>query len=199
MDFRTLQRLTGRPGLQHLGLRPKIFSLLEPHFGVTRERLFDARVVGYIKCGWWGTASRSCCRPPGASRQVMSDQLLILVVEDEALIAMEAEDTLKSGGYEVLVARNGDAALEVIQQRGVELAGLVTDIRWNTGPDGWQVAMSAREANRTIPVVYMTADSADDWPVKGVPKSIMLHKPFAPVQLLTALANLQNEQDSSLV
>src|SRR3954454_15465544 len=31
-----------------------------------------------------------------------------------------------------------------------------------------------------------------DWPSKGVPNSVLLTKPFAPVQLLTALSNLLN-------
>ena len=35
-------------------------------------------------------------------------------------------------------------------------------------------------------------DSADDWAFKGLPDSIMLAKPFAPVQLVTAVAQLLN-------
>jgi hypothetical protein len=38
----------------------------------------------------------------------------------------------------------------------------------------------------------MSGAHADDWAVKGVPNSIMLAKPFAPAQLVTALAQLLN-------
>lgn len=41
-------------------------------------------------------------------------------------------------------------------------------------------------------VVYMSGDSAEDWSSKGVPNSIMLSKPFAPAQLVTAISNLLN-------
>lgn len=128
----------------------------------------------------------------------MNAKPMLLVVEDEPLVALEVEDTLRDGGYDVLSANNGDAALDAIEKHGRDLAGLVTDIRWQIGPDGWEVAVAARKANHTIPIIYMTGDSAADWAVKGVPKSVMLQKPFTPSQVLTALANLQIEQDSSL-
>jgi hypothetical protein len=38
----------------------------------------------------------------------------------------------------------------------------------------------------------MSGASADDWASKGVPNSIMLSKPFAPAQLVTAVSNLLN-------
>ena len=38
----------------------------------------------------------------------------------------------------------------------------------------------------------MSGASADDWAFKGVPNSIMLSKPFAPAQLVTAVSNLLN-------
>jgi hypothetical protein len=38
----------------------------------------------------------------------------------------------------------------------------------------------------------MSGQSADAWTVKGVPNSIMLAKPFAPAQLVTAISNLLN-------
>jgi len=58
--------------------------------------------------------------------------------------------------------------------------------------DGWEVARQAREINPQFPVVYMSGASAADWPAKGVPNSMMLEKPFAPAQLVTAVAQLLN-------
>jgi hypothetical protein len=40
-----------------------------------------------------------------------------------------------------------------------------------------------------FPVVYMSGDSAEDW---GSKNSIMLAKPFAPAQLVTAVSQLLN-------
>jgi DNA-binding NtrC family response regulator len=70
---------------------------------------------------------------------------------------------------------------------------LVTDINLQGKMDGWEIAQHAREIDPEFPIVYMSGASAADWPSKGVPKSIMLEKPFAPAQLVTAVANLLND------
>ena len=70
---------------------------------------------------------------------------------------------------------------------------LVTDINLGREKlDGWEVARHAREIDPAFPVVYMSGDSAEDWASKGVPNSIMLAKPFAPAQLVTAVDQLLN-------
>jgi two-component system cell cycle response regulator CpdR len=38
----------------------------------------------------------------------------------------------------------------------------------------------------------MSGEHAEEWASKGVPNSIMLAKPFAPAQLVTAVSNLLN-------
>lgn len=38
----------------------------------------------------------------------------------------------------------------------------------------------------------MTGAAADEWASHGVPNSILLTKPFAPAQLVTAVAQLLN-------
>jgi hypothetical protein len=39
----------------------------------------------------------------------------------------------------------------------------------------------------------MTGAAADKWPSRGVPNSILLEKPFAPAQLVTAISTLLND------
>ncbi len=68
----------------------------------------------------------------------------------------------------------------------------MTDINLRGRLDGWEVAQRAREMDPYFPVVYISGASAGEWPSKGVPNSIMLEKPFAPAQLITAIANLLN-------
>jgi DNA-binding response OmpR family regulator len=68
----------------------------------------------------------------------------------------------------------------------------VTDINLGHGPlSGWDVARRGKEVN-PVPVVYMTGDSAAHWAAQGVPNSVLLTKPFAPAQLLTAVSQLLN-------
>jgi CheY-like chemotaxis protein len=58
--------------------------------------------------------------------------------------------------------------------------------------NGWEVARQAREIDPSFPVVYMTGAAADEWASHGVPNSILLTKPFAPAQLVTAISQLLN-------
>jgi DNA-binding response OmpR family regulator len=69
---------------------------------------------------------------------------------------------------------------------------LVTDINLAGRIDGWEVARAAREVDPAFPIIYMTGAAADQWPVHGVPHSLLLTKPFAPAQLVTAISNLLN-------
>ena len=41
-----------------------------------------------------------------------------------------------------------------------------------------------------LPVVYTTGGAADEWSMHGVPGSVLLEKPFAPAQLVTAISRL---------
>lgn len=117
----------------------------------------------------------------------------ILVVEDDHLIKTVVEEALKEGGFEIVIASTAEHAAELLDSAQGEYRALVTDI--NLGRDrldGWEVARRAREIDPAFPVVYMSGDSAEDWASKGVPNSIMLAKPFAPAQLVTAVAQLLN-------
>ena len=43
---------------------------------------------------------------------------------------------------------------------------------------GWDVAKHAREIDPKIAVIYVTGHGADDWTYHGLPKSILITKPF---------------------
>jgi CheY-like chemotaxis protein len=122
---------------------------------------------------------------------------VVLLVEDEPLILLVAQDALEAGGYSVLPVQLASEALDVLDRRSAELAGLVTDIRLPGGPDGWEIARHARELKSDLPVVYVTADSAADWPAKGVPNSVVVQKPYAGAQLLTAISTLMTTADTN--
>ena len=118
---------------------------------------------------------------------------IILVVEDDHLIQGIVEDALADGGFEMAIAISGERAVELLDASDGKYRALVTDIGLGRDKmDGWEVAKHAREINPEFPVVYMSGESAGDWASKGVPNSIMLSKPFAPAQLVTAVSNLLN-------
>ena len=123
----------------------------------------------------------------------MQELPIILVVEDDHLIQIIVEDALEDGGFEIVIASSGEEALGLLDSADVKHRALVTDINLGRDKlDGWEVARRAREIDPAFPVVYMSGDSAADWASKGVPNSIMLSKPFAPAQLVTAVSQLLN-------
>lgn len=126
----------------------------------------------------------------------MSQSILLLLVEDEPLILVDTEDALVKGGYNVIAAATADEAIAALNDSGRDLAGIITDIRLGSGATGWDVARLAREISLNIPVVYATADSVSDWPIHGVPNSLIVQKPYAAAQLLTAISTLITEADT---
>jgi CheY-like chemotaxis protein len=117
---------------------------------------------------------------------------IILVVEDDQLIQGLVEETLRDGGFDTAIATSGEEALTLLKEHTGKYRALVTDINLQGKTDGWEVAQHAREIEPDFPVVYMSGNAAADWTSKGVPNSIMLAKPFAPAQLVTAVSNLLN-------
>jgi DNA-binding NtrC family response regulator len=84
----------------------------------------------------------------------------------------------------------------LLEQRLVPYRVLVTDINLLGRFNGWEVVRAAREVDPNFPVVYMSGVAALEWAVQGVPNSIMLQKPFAPAQLVTAVSQLLNGRSS---
>lgn len=120
------------------------------------------------------------------------DKPLLLIAEDEPLLHMAIEDALEEAGFAVLIVSSGVAACAELAADAARFQGVISDIRLGAPLSGWDVARLAREHIADMPVVYMTGDSAHDWTSKGVPNSIMLQKPFAMAQLVTAISQLIN-------
>ena len=118
--------------------------------------------------------------------------MLVLVVEDDALISIVIQDALEEAGFAVHHASEGGEAFAALEEHLVGIAGLVTDIRFAGGADGWALARKARELKPHLPVVYISGDSAHEHTAQGVPQSMMLQKPFVSAQLITALTTLLN-------
>jgi len=117
---------------------------------------------------------------------------VVLVIEDDETIQGIVEDALDEGGFEMAVAATGEEAITLIKGRQAHYRALVTDINLLGRIDGWEIARAAREVDPAFPIVYMTGAAADEWASRGVPNSILLTKPFAPAQLVTAISNLLN-------
>jgi DNA-binding NtrC family response regulator len=120
-------------------------------------------------------------------------EVLVLLVEDEELLALVLEQSFGDAGYKLVIAEHGASGISELESDPHWFHAVVTDIRMPGKLTGWDVAHRARELVPTIPVVYMSGDSAKDWAANGVPNSIMLTKPFAVDQAVTAVSQLLNQ------
>ena len=87
--------------------------------------------------------------------------LKILLAEDNDINALLARELLQRRGHTVQVVKSGEAALAAL--RGEQFDLLFTDLHM-PGLDGIDTARSVRangRANRSIPIVALTADALD--------------------------------------
>ena len=121
----------------------------------------------------------------------------LLVVEDDALILDVIRIELNDAGFEIVVARNGAEALSELDADATRFKAVISDIRLGEGPNGWDVGRHARELVSDMPVVYISGDSGHEWSARGVPDSVLITKPFAPAQLITAVSTLVTSTDTA--
>jgi DNA-binding response OmpR family regulator len=121
---------------------------------------------------------------------------ILLLVEDETLIQEMLDTVLAEAGFEIVPAGNGAQALMELESDAARFRAIITDIKLGAGVDGWAVGRRARELVAEMPVIYMSGNSGYEWASMGVPNSVMINKPFAPAQLVTAVSTLITEADA---
>jgi CheY-like chemotaxis protein len=122
----------------------------------------------------------------------LEDLFVILVVEDDQSVQSMVEDALGDAGFEPAIAASGEEAITLLKGGKTKYCALVTDINLRGTMGGWEVARLAREIDPNFPVIYMTGANANEYGSHGVPNSVLLTKPFAPAQLVTAVSQLLN-------
>lgn len=88
----------------------------------------------------------------------MYNRLTVMIVEDEALLSLDLEQTLVDAGLEVVgIAATEKQALSLAEARQPDLA--LVDIQLSDGPSGIRIARQLAVQGRTS-VVFMTANTA---------------------------------------
>jgi CheY-like chemotaxis protein len=117
--------------------------------------------------------------------------MCILVVEDEFLIAMLIEDALTEAGHSVIIALDGQHALDLLEKHPGHFTGLVTDFHMPRNLTGGDVVKHMRVLYPTIPMVLTTAlgDAVtEDWRQKMAVN--LLLKPYEVGQVVQHLEHL---------
>ena len=118
-------------------------------------------------------ATASSGHGPAGSAEPAS--LVVLLVEDDALIRMDAADMLVEVGHEVIETEYGPDALVVLGSRRVDV--LVTDVGL-PGMSGLELAERARRLQPGIGVVFATGDTELPQAEKVLGAVVFLCKPY---------------------
>jgi len=106
----------------------------------------------------------------------------ILIVDDELLIRDLLYDFFTNQGWEITTAENGAKALEILENRSVDL--LLTDLKM-PGLDGMELTNRVKEEYPSLPVVIMTGFPSIDSAVQALRYKVedYIIKPFNINQL----------------
>ncbi len=107
----------------------------------------------------------------------------ILVVEDEPRVVRLVSEILKAVDYEVLVAGDGESALEMVSLEQPDL--VLLDVLLPGAMDGYEICRRLREFS-TVPVIMLTAKARDTDILSGFNAGAddYLTKPFHAKELL---------------
>ncbi|BEU99120.1 response regulator [Novosphingobium olei] len=121
-----------------------------------------------------------------SKRMVRGNRVLpgrALIVEDDALVAMDiAEALADSGAEQVVVCGSIAAALHEMEKVCPDL--LVLDVRLADRDDGWSLAELANQLNPVPPFIVFSTGSPASIPPETAALGHVLVKPFPPEALV---------------
>ena len=117
------------------------------------------------------------------------EKLKILVVDDEERMRKLLQDFLKMKDYEVLLAGDGEEAIDIFFQKK-DIALVILDVMMPK-MDGWEVLKTIREHSK-VPVIMLTARSEESDELKGFDYGAdeYISKPFSPKILVARVEAL---------
>jgi DNA-binding NtrC family response regulator len=116
------------------------------------------------------------------------DSKVILVVDDEEPVRLFVRTLLERDGYAVLLANDGDHALEVSRRYAGEIRMLLTDYKMPQ-LDGLQLAAALMDERPGISVIIMSGHLSRPEELTGSEITV-LPKPFSITQLLQTVKGL---------
>jgi CheY-like chemotaxis protein len=119
---------------------------------------------------------------------VQSGRPVVLIVEDEFLLRMDAAAMIGAAGFEVVEAGNADQAIEILESRP-DITVVFTDIQMPGSMDGLKLARAVRGRWPPIKIVATSGQlhvRETDLPEGGR----FLPKPYSPGEVTGMLREL---------
>ena len=125
----------------------------------------------------------------------------VLIAEDEAAIREFVVINLKRGGYEVVEAEDGAAALALYDALGGDIDVAVLDVMM-PNMDGLEACERLRARNSNIGIIMLTAKAQETDKITGLMRGAddYITKPFSPMELVARVdailrrAHVTNEE-----
>lgn len=120
---------------------------------------------------------------------------LVLVADDDPEFAESAKAVLSDNGYEVLIAKDGRAAVESVQREKPDI--LLLDLRLPV-MQGLDVYMELQRLDIAVPTIIVTGYPKEESSTIDILQSLdvtgCLFKPFDPEKLLEAIGTLNLQE-----
>jgi len=84
----------------------------------------------------------------------------ILLCDDDFIIIKLVENKLKSEGYEVIIANDGNRAVDLVKSQDFDL--IITDMHMPFVTGMELVDLVKNELNKTTPIIIVTKDTSDN-------------------------------------
>jgi two-component system, NtrC family, response regulator AtoC len=122
----------------------------------------------------------------------------ILIVEDDPDVRMVLELTLKTAGYHIECAVDGDDALRRFDEIAGQVGLVVLDLMM-PGPDGIEVVKRIRQVDPVIPIIVTSGICTPQQAAEAIKSGAhdFLAKPFYPEQLRRLVAKMMDSRPPS--
>lgn len=117
----------------------------------------------------------------------------VLLVEDEAVLAMVIKETLDKHGFDITVARNGLEGWSLFNQNRPEVC--IVDVMMPR-KDGLTLVRDIRMVDNDIPVIFLTARTQTEDVIRGLEAGAddYMKKPFSMEELILRLRRFTREK-----
>jgi len=118
----------------------------------------------------------------------------VMLVDDDSAIRQMLARLLTGEGYDVLLAVNGNEAVQVVRATDIDLVLLDLNM---PGMDGWETFEKLATENPLLPIIVITARPHQGFTAMAAGIGALLEKPLDLPKLFLTIRDLLDEPDET--